>query len=164
MSPKLSPSVTPSALPIQMMPPGSRQTRPTINVAVVGITGAGKSTLVNVLKGSHDAEANNDVEPCTIKTTPYEVVEAEATYRIWDTRGLHEPSQEAATTPLQRFLNFFRISPDADHQLKKFLRGTDPKINLVLLCIDGSKIAVKTHWKVYTKVHVKRIKVAVVVT
>ncbi|KIJ13413.1 hypothetical protein PAXINDRAFT_13750 [Paxillus involutus ATCC 200175] len=141
-----------------------RQTQSSVNVAIVGKTGVGKSTLVNVLQGCEDAKANNDARPCTAQATCHKVVEDGTTYHIWDTRGLNEASEEAATRPLERLLRFFGVSPDADSRLKKFLLGKDPKIDLVLLCIDGSKIAVKTQWKTYTKLPVKKIRVAVVVT
>ncbi|KIK99588.1 hypothetical protein PAXRUDRAFT_822583 [Paxillus rubicundulus Ve08.2h10] len=142
-------------------------TRSPINVALVGKTGAGKSTLVNVLKGSAVAEVNNNAMPCTPHPICYEVEEAGTTYHIWDTKGLSEASEEAATTPLDRFLKFFAgiISPDADRQLKNFLRGKNPKINLILLCVDSSKIGTKAQWKIYTKVRTtKKAKMAVVVT
>lgn len=119
-----------------------------------------------MLKGEEIAEVNNNVIPCTTRTTPYEVVEGDTTYCIWDTRGLNEGSEKAALHT--RMLRLARILPDADRELKKFLRGKNPRVNLVLLCIDAKKIRVSLHWKIYNKIYVdfceKGLKVAVVVT
>ncbi|KAF9243441.1 hypothetical protein BU15DRAFT_42833, partial [Melanogaster broomeanus] len=137
-----------------------------INVALVGTTGVGKSTLVNVLKGSKIAETSNDAEPRTSEPARYEVEGAGIC--IWDTRGLDEASEGAAKSALKGFLRFFRIIPDADHELKNFLCGKQPEINLVLFCMERSKIEVEAHWKTYNKIRVdfckKGITVGVVVT
>ena len=142
------------------------QKKPTVHVALAGNTGVGKSTLVNVLKGKEIAEVNNNVRPCTTRTMGYEVVEGGTTYCIWDTRGLNEGSEKAALPT--RILKRARIIPDADRELKDFLRGKDPRISLVLFCIEAKKIRVNVHWKIYNKIYAdfcqKGLKVAVVVT
>ena len=139
--------------------------RPIVHVALVGVTGVGKSTLVNVLMGKAAAEANNNVRPCTTRATRYEVVEGGTTYCIWDTRGLNEGSE--ATLPI-RVLRLANIVPDSNRELKRLLRGKNPRVDLVLLCIEAKKIRVKVHWKIYNKIYVdfckSEKKVAVVVT
>jgi len=144
----------------------SRSNQPIVHVALVGNTGVGKSTLVNVLKGREIAEVNNNVRPCTTRTMKYEVVEGDTTYCIWDTRGLNEGSEKAALAT--RMLKRARILPDPERELKNFLRGKDPRVNLVLLCIDAKKIRVNVHWKIYNKIYAdfceRGLKVAVVVT
>jgi predicted GTPase len=121
---------------------------------------------VNVLKGNEIAEVNNDVRPCTTRTMQYEVVEGGTRYCIWDTRGLNEGSEKVAL-PI-RVLKFARILPDSERELKSFLRGKNPRVSLVLLCIDAKKIRVNVHWKIYNKIYAdfceKGLKVAVVVT
>ncbi|KAF8121740.1 P-loop containing nucleoside triphosphate hydrolase protein [Boletus edulis] len=144
----------------------SKSNQRTLHVAIVGNTGVGKSTLVNVLKGDEIAEVNNDVKPCTTRKKEYEVVDGNTTYHIWDTRGLNEAS-EKEVLPI-RILKFARILPDADRELKRFLRGKEPSVDLVLLCIDAKKTKVEVHWKIFDKVYVdfceEGLKVAVVVT
>ncbi|KIJ18959.1 hypothetical protein PAXINDRAFT_166876 [Paxillus involutus ATCC 200175] len=126
-----------------------------INVALVGMTGVGKSTLINILKGSEVAEANNDVKPCTLKATCYEVGDSETgTYHIWDTRGLNEASSKRPG-----LLSW--VFNDANAQLKNVL--SDKNINVVLLCIEWEKIGIAAHREVHTKIPTD-IKVAVVVT
>lgn len=135
-----------------------------MHVALVGTTGVGKSTLVNVLKGKEIAEVNNNVRPCTTRAMQYEVIEGGTKYCIWDTRGLNEASQGVPT----RALKFFKILPDADRELKKLLRGNNPRFNLVVLCIDAKKIRVDVHWKLFNLIYAdfcqRRLKVAVVAT
>lgn len=117
---------------------------------------------MNVLKGKEIAEVNNGMEPCITKTTQYEVVEGDTRYCIWDTRGLNEAWWHTAiSTPP-------RIIPDSDGEVKRLLRGSDPRIDLVLFCIDAKKIGVEGHWKIYDKVYSdfceRKLKVALVVT
>lgn len=142
-----------------------KQNQRTIHVALVGITGVGKSTLVNMLLGKEKAEVNNNVRPCTARATQYDVVEGSTRYCIWDTRGLNEASEQTGVST--RFLKFARIVPDADRESKKLLRGSDPRVDLVLLCIDAKKIKVKDHWKIYNKIFAdfcdRKLKVGVVV-
>ena len=141
------------------------QKKPTVHVALAGNTGVGKSTLVNVLKGKEIAEVNNNVRPCTTRTTKYEVVEGGTTYCIWDTRGLNEGSEKAVLPTLRKFVG---ILPGPERDLKNLLRGKNPKVSLVLLCIEAKKIRVNVHWKIYNKIYVdfceRGLKVAVVVT
>ncbi|KAF8554584.1 hypothetical protein OG21DRAFT_1439953 [Imleria badia] len=138
------------------------------HVAIVGLTGVGKSTLVNVLTGSNHANVTNDVKPCTAQAVRYDIELEGVRYTLWDTRGLNEASEQGATGPIARFLSFLRGTPDADQELRKFLRGKNPKISLILFCIEAEKIRVDAQWKHYDKIYVKfckrRTKVAVVVT
>lgn len=136
-----------------------------MNVAIVGNTGVGKSTLVNVLKGERIAAVDNNVRPCTTRTMSYDVVEGGTRYRIWDTRGLNEGSEKSA--PITGLLRLLGVLPDAEREVRKFLRGRNPSVNFVLLCIDARKIKVEVHWKIYNKIYVdfceRGVKVAVVV-
>lgn len=146
----------------------NKQNGPTKHVALVGVTGVGKSTLVNVLSDSNRAQVTNDVKPCTARPDRYDIVQEGVKYCLWDTRGLNEAWEQEATGPIARFLRLLRVLPDADQELRKFLRGKDPKINLILFCIEAEKIQVDAQWKNYNKIYVKfcrrKIKVAVVVT
>ncbi|KAH0833071.1 hypothetical protein J3R83DRAFT_12062 [Lanmaoa asiatica] len=132
------------------------------------MTGVGKSTLVNVLSGSNRAQVTNDVTPCTAQPDRYDIEEEGVRYTLWDTRGLNEAWEQEARGPLVRFLKLLRVLPDADHELRNFLRGKDPKITLILFCIEAEKIRVDAQWKNYAKIYVKfckrKIKVAVMVT
>jgi len=146
----------------------SAQNGPSKHIALVGVTGVGKSTIVNVLTGSNRASVTNDVKPCTARPDRYGIQEEGVNYTLWDTRGLNEATEQEAMGPITRFLRLLRVVPDADHELRKFLRGKNPRINLILFCIEAEKIRVDAQWKNYDKIYVKfckrKIKVAVVVT
>jgi len=137
----------------------------TIHVAFIGETGAGKSSIVNLLTGKEIAQVNNDREPCTIKAAAeYKVVKADTIYHIWDTRGLNlgkEPGKVSFARMGQK-LGFIH---NAESELKKLLHDQTP--DLVLLCIDARKISISDHWSMYGDIFAslrKRMKVAVVVT
>ncbi|KAF8440370.1 P-loop containing nucleoside triphosphate hydrolase protein [Boletus edulis BED1] len=146
----------------------SRKNGPTKHVALVGVTGVGKSTLVNVLAGSNRANVTNDVMPCTAQPDCYDIEKEGVRYTLWDTRGLNEASQQGGASPIARFFRFLRAVPEADRELQRFLRGKNPRISLILFCIEAEKIQVDAQWKNYDKIYVKfckrKIKVAVVVT
>lgn len=123
---------------------------------------------MNVLSGSNCANVSNDAGPCTAQPVRYDIEQEGVKFSLWDTRGLNEALEEEATGPITRFLRLLRVLPDADRELRKFLRGNNPKINLILFCIGAEKIQVDAQWKNYDKIRVKfcrgKIKVAVVVT
>lgn len=146
----------------------NKQNRPTKHVALVGVTGVGKSTLVNVLTGSNRAKVTNDAKPCTDQPDRYDTEQEGVGYSLWDTRGFNEAWEREAAGPITRFLKLLRVLPDADQELRRFLRGKDPKITLILFCIEAEKIGIDVQWKNYDKIYAKfcrrKIKVAVVVT
>ncbi|KIJ66926.1 hypothetical protein HYDPIDRAFT_108894 [Hydnomerulius pinastri MD-312] len=140
-----------------------------INVALVGVTGVGKSTLVNMIKlqDSASAEANNDARPCTGQATRYDgKLLCGTKLNIWDTRGLNEASEKGADGTFELLISFFKRPSEADRELKKFLRKQD--IHLVLWCIEEKNIRAAAQWKSYRKISAdycrNKVKVAVVVT
>jgi len=136
----------------------------TIHVALIGVTGVGKSSIVNVLTGKAIAQVDNGVKPCTTKAKGYEVVKADTTYCIWDTRGLNEGKElekgSLASSWMGQLLGF-----DAESKLKKLLHDKNP--DLALLCVDAKKTGNSDHWSIYDNIFAnlpERMKVAVVVT
>lgn len=146
----------------------NEQNRSAKHIAIVGLTGVGKSTLVNVLTGSNRANVTNDAKPCTAQPDRYDVEMEGTRYTLWDTRGLNEASEQGAMGPVAWFRSLLRNTPDADRKLREFLRGKNPKISLILFCIEAEKIRVDAQWKNYDKIYTKfckrKAKVAVVVT
>ncbi|KAF8121738.1 hypothetical protein EV363DRAFT_1437064 [Boletus edulis] len=106
--------------------------------------------------------------PCTAQPDCYDIEKEGVRYTLWDTRGLNEASQQGGASPIARFFRFLRAVPEADRELQRFLRGKNPRISLILFCIEAEKIQVDAQWKNYDKIYVKfckrKIKVAVVVT
>ncbi|KAF9222620.1 hypothetical protein BS17DRAFT_173576 [Gyrodon lividus] len=73
----------------QMSEPQLLQSR--ANVVIFGETGAGKSSLVNLILGSDAAKTSSDAGGCTLDARDYDVTIQGKDFRIYDTVGLNEP-------------------------------------------------------------------------
>jgi len=61
------------------------------NVVIFGESGAGKSSLINLLCGSDVAAISSSANGCTLHATPYDYTDpTETSFRFWDTAGLNE--------------------------------------------------------------------------
>jgi len=65
------------------------------NIIVFGQTGAGKSSLINMLAGELRAKESNGATGCTSSNNSIEISKGwpdgtQTTYTIWDTPGLNE--------------------------------------------------------------------------
>ncbi|KAF8552002.1 P-loop containing nucleoside triphosphate hydrolase protein [Imleria badia] len=61
------------------------------NVILFGETGAGKSSVVNLLAGKEVARTSPDIDGCTKACHPYSLIVNDVSYTVWDTVGLDEP-------------------------------------------------------------------------
>ncbi|KZP28759.1 hypothetical protein FIBSPDRAFT_1039485 [Athelia psychrophila] len=67
---------------------------PKLNVIVFGQTGAGKSSLINMIAGKDAAQTSSDLTICTFDSQPYDVeVDESLTVTLWDTAGLNKGSR-----------------------------------------------------------------------
>ncbi|KZP04950.1 hypothetical protein FIBSPDRAFT_1054359 [Athelia psychrophila] len=67
---------------------------PKLNVIVFGQTGAGKSSLINMIAGKNAAQTSSDLTICTFDSQPYDVeVDESLTVTLWDTAGLNKGSR-----------------------------------------------------------------------
>ncbi|KAG1884529.1 P-loop containing nucleoside triphosphate hydrolase protein [Suillus subluteus] len=102
------------------------------NVIIFGQTGAGKSSLINLITKTQAVPTSPDARGCTIETTAYEhdIVTQDRTLkvRLFDTAGLNEDSK--GTVP----------DKYAQKGLKKLLR-TNGGIHLLVYCVQGTKYA-----------------------
>ncbi|KAF8546964.1 hypothetical protein OG21DRAFT_1450748, partial [Imleria badia] len=97
------------------------------NIVVVGETGVGKSSLINLVTGTESAATANDVRGVTIGTECHDWVSDTQTFRLWDTPSLSEGS-------------FGTVSPkQAQDALRTLLteltRGGG--VHLLVLCMRG---------------------------
>ncbi|KAG2048940.1 hypothetical protein BDR06DRAFT_919804 [Suillus hirtellus] len=105
----------------------------TCNVVIFGQTGAGKSSLVNLITKTQDVPTSSDAKGCTRQTTVYEhdVVTQNKTIKVqlFDTAGLDEDSE--GTVPDKK----------AQKDLKKLLRTLKAKggTHLLIYCAQGIK-------------------------
>ncbi|KZP22237.1 hypothetical protein FIBSPDRAFT_1043707 [Athelia psychrophila] len=73
------------------------------NIIVFGQTGAGKSSLINMIAGNNIAQISTDgLTRCTFDSQPYDVkIDESLTVTLWDTAGLNKGSRDDNDTILR---------------------------------------------------------------
>jgi predicted GTPase len=95
------------------------------NVIIIGQSGAGKSSLINMLSGEEKARTSPDTKRCTVVEKEYECDLGEGqSCRVHDTVGLEEGLLD------------FLWAPKVERQLKKYLKEKKP-LHLLVYCISG---------------------------
>ncbi|KAH7917499.1 hypothetical protein BV22DRAFT_1100968 [Leucogyrophana mollusca] len=80
------------------------------NIVIFGETGAGKSSLVNMIIGSNEAPTSHKAAACTLSAKCYGVAIDSQLYRIYDTVGLEEPKKlEQKRHHLDAIENAYRL-------------------------------------------------------
>ncbi len=98
---------------------------------LLGKTGAGKSTLVQVITGNSAAEIGNGFQPCTMGSHSYDFPEDKPLLRFLDTRGLAESDYDPAED-----IDRCRKS---SHALLVLMRAEDPEQSSVLRALAQIK-------------------------
>ncbi|KAG1904909.1 P-loop containing nucleoside triphosphate hydrolase protein [Suillus fuscotomentosus] len=117
----------------------------TCNVVIFGHTGAGKSSLINLITKTQLVPTSPDAEGCTRETTVYghEVVTQNRTLKVqlFDTAGLDEGSY--GTVP----------NPQAENALKTLFQSRI-KIHILMYCVQGTKgaSALRRSYKLLSRV------------
>ncbi|KAG2140960.1 P-loop containing nucleoside triphosphate hydrolase protein [Suillus bovinus] len=102
----------------------------TCNIVIFGQTGAGKSSLVNLITRTQAVPTSLDAEGCTTQTTVYEhdimIQNRTSKLQLFDTAGLDEGPQ--GTVPNRH----------AENALKKLFQTLE-KIHILMYCVQGAK-------------------------
>jgi GTPase Era involved in 16S rRNA processing len=102
-----------------------------VNIVIFGETGAGKSSVINLMAGRQVARTSPDSHRCTLQWTEYTITLADGTrYQVFDTVGLEEPRLDSG--------EYLTAITNADSLIKALNeRGG---INLLLFCIRGGRV------------------------
>ncbi|KIK77429.1 hypothetical protein PAXRUDRAFT_834986 [Paxillus rubicundulus Ve08.2h10] len=128
------------------------------NVIIFGETGAGKSSVINLIAGSKIAQTSPDAAACTLTSQPYHVVlQSDQPFCIWDTVGLNE-----AGLVREDYLR-------AIEKAYKLIKELDASggVHLLLLCMRGGRItsAVQQNYKLFCNIFCeKQVPLGIVVT
>ncbi|KAG1745353.1 P-loop containing nucleoside triphosphate hydrolase protein [Suillus paluster] len=132
----------------------------TCNVVIFGETGAGKSSLINLVTKTQSAQTSCDAMGCTTKTNVYEsdvlIQNKVLKVKLFDTVGLDEDSE--GVVPAE----------EARRILKKLLRSLMERgdVHLIMYCVRGARERRALH-RNYKLIHSQvreRIPIVLVVT
>jgi GTPase Era involved in 16S rRNA processing len=126
------------------------------NVLVVGQTGCGKSSVVNMLAGESRAPTSDDLGHCTQHWTEYAIPVDGRSFQVFDTIGFLEPGLDT-----EGYTNAIADTYLAIDVLRK--RGG---IDLLLYCVRGDEIEkMRGHYRLLREVFCEEeVPVALVVT
>ncbi|OJA10168.1 hypothetical protein AZE42_01825 [Rhizopogon vesiculosus] len=113
-----------------------------VNIVIFGETGAGKSSVTNLMASQKVARVSPDTQRCTLEWTEYTVTFDDGTpYQVFDTVGLEEPRLQT-----KEYLTAITNAHNLINALEK--RGG---INLLLFCIRGGRVTatMKSNYRLF---------------
>lgn len=114
-----------------------------LDVAVVGVTGAGKSTTLNAFFQKTVAKEGDGVDPETMRVDDYHL---SGSFHIWDTPGLGDsPEQDC------------KHKQEIVRLLRKEYDGRYGYIDMVLVILDGSSRDMGTAYKLLNEILIPNI-------
>lgn len=125
------------------------------NVVLFGESGAGKSSIVNMLMGEEVTRAANDARGVTLESQAFDFSIQGVQYRIHDTAGLNEG--EGGRVP----------SRDAIIKLYRLLGGLEAGVGLLVFCIRAPRIkeSTKFNWILFHEIICqKKVPIVIVIT
>jgi GTPase SAR1 family protein len=116
------------------------------NVVIFGETGAGKSSLVNLIGGNDVAQISSRCVGCTFQSTCYTVNIGGKQFKLHDTAGLDEGQGGTVA------------KHDAIVQLYTLLRKLDSGVSLLVFCMRGPRIkeSCVKNWRMFWEIICQR--------
>ncbi|KAG1851115.1 P-loop containing nucleoside triphosphate hydrolase protein [Suillus subluteus] len=99
-------------------------------IVVCGATGAGKSSLINLMAGKEVATTSPDTQRCTMQWKDYTIGFGGDSYVVFDTIGLEEP-QLGIREYFESVENAYRLIKELDRQ---------GGIDLLLFCVRADRV------------------------
>jgi predicted GTPase len=127
------------------------------NVIIFGETGAGKSSVINLIAADKIAQTSPDAAACTMTSTAYHVVlQSDQPFCIWDTIGLNEAGLVCE--------DYLRAIEKAYKLIKEL--NASGGVHLLLLCMRGRiTSAVQQNYKLFFDIFCeKQVPLGIVVT
>ncbi|KAH0827563.1 P-loop containing nucleoside triphosphate hydrolase protein [Lanmaoa asiatica] len=124
-------------------------------VALFGVTGCGKSSIINLLADSPVADVSTGVDACTRRARWYPISLGEKKFRLWDTMGFNQ-AEIKDINPLSPY-----------EQAHALLRNLQDGVDLILLCArkDGINASLRNlYWLLDSFFFGGRAQIALVLT
>ena len=102
------------------------------NVVIFGESGAGKSSVVNMLLGKNMAPTSSGLSGCTFSSANYGIWIRDSQYSIYDTAGLNEAKQGTVS------------SKAAVKDLYRLITNLEGGVNLLVFCMRAKRITTNT--------------------
>ncbi|EGN95024.1 hypothetical protein SERLA73DRAFT_61442, partial [Serpula lacrymans var. lacrymans S7.3] len=111
------------------------------NIIIFGGTGAGKSSLINLISGRNVAGTSGGAHGCTMESRSYDIQIGENNFQIFDTMGLNEPEIQG-----KGHLEAIAKAYDLIRRLEN-----SGGIQLLVFCIRGGRITRTTqqNWRLF---------------
>lgn len=100
------------------------------SIVLFGDTGAGKSSLINLMAGKKVARTSPDMQRCTMHWQEYDISFGDTSYKVYDTIGL-----EAPQLGIKEYLDFVENAYQLVKQLDK-----QGGIDLLLFCVRAGRV------------------------
>lgn len=102
----------------------------TRNVVIVGESGVGKSSLINLILGEARVLASNDAVGVTLEITRHPTTICQHSYYLWDTPGLNEGTQgNIASKRVEEILRNLLTQLEKAHG-----------VHLLIICFRGTRV------------------------